>query len=325
MSGSSISRRKFIRQSSAAVAAISATSFLPACNTKQYMKNDKGMPLRNFGKTGIQISILGYGCGSQFMIMPNGEWESSFQHAFEAGINFFDTSCNYGENEPVPSEARLGQIIPAIRKDIILQTKLAERDYDKALKQFERSLNRLKTDYVDLLMIHAVMGKDNLAEIEKGVYRAIRGLKEQKVVRSIGFSCHDDANRAKELIENLEIDHVQLAMNATKYGELAEIALPKAVEKGLGVVSMKVMRDIVTKGYAPGELLAYNWQLPGVSTNVVAHNGLAPLAENIAIAKDYGKDKLTLANPEKLESQLAQYANSESLVWAGPGYYDGMV
>ena len=43
--------------------------------------------MRVFGKTGEKISILGYGCGSQFMKMPDGEWEPHFEHAFNSGIN----------------------------------------------------------------------------------------------------------------------------------------------------------------------------------------------------------------------------------------------
>jgi uncharacterized protein len=325
MSSSEINRRTFIQKSTAAMAALSAGALIQSCDTGNSMVNAKGMPLRTFGKTGLKMPMIGYGCGSQFMLMPDGVWEKSIEYAFNQGLNFFDTAANYGEKDPESSEERLGKVLPAIRKEVIVQTKLSERDPDKALKQFERSLKRLNFDYVDLLLIHAILEKDTLQDIEKGIYKTVARLKEEKLTRFVGFSCHDDPQRAKELIENLEIDHVQMAMNATNYGGLAQVALPAARNKNLGVISMKLMRGIVDKGANPAELLAYNWQLEGVSTNVVAHNGLEVLSQNIDICKNYGKGISELSNPTALERRMQPYAGPHALVWARPDYYDGKI
>ena len=322
----SLSRRNFIKASSTAVAAISAGGLLSNCTTPNTMTGINGMPMRVLGKTGEKISILGYGCGSQFMKMPDGEWEPHFEHALNSGINYFDTASTYGDKEPVSSEERLGRIIPDIRKDIFLLTKIHDREPEKAKAEFERSLERLKTDHVDVLLIHAIRPDDELKKIEEGVYKLVSEFKAQKMVRYIGFSSMDSAERSKELIDNLDFDVTLLALNATQYGDFVQEALPAAQKKEMGVISMKIMRNIIDKGVAkPEELLQYNWDLPGVAVNLVSQTGMEPLKQNIEIARNYGKGVQTRLIKKELETRLAHLKSASNFDWAQPGYYDGMV
>ncbi|MFC2123568.1 aldo/keto reductase [Bacteroidota bacterium] len=320
MSINRINRRSFIQKSSLAAAAISSGVLATRCTT-----NEVKMPMRTLGKTGEKISILGYGCGSQFMLMEDGDWEPHLEHAYNEGINYFDTASTYGEDAPVPSEERLGKIIPSFRKNIFLLTKMHERDPETAKKEFERSLKRLKTDHVDALLIHTIGPRDTLMDIEKGVYQVLRKFKEEKTARYIGFSSMDSAEVSKDLIENLEFDVTLLAMNATSYGNFVDITLPSAREKNLGIISMKIMRDIVNKGANPQELLEYNWSLPDVAVNVVAMTGMEPLKQNIEIARNYGNGVLSSVDSIELENRMAHLATPDVLSWARPGYYDGMI
>ncbi len=320
-----LSRRTFIKASSTAAVALSAGSIFNGC-ASDTMIGKNGMPLRVLGKTNQKISILGYGCGSQFMRMPDGEWEPHFEHAFNAGINYFDTASTYGDKEPVSSEERLGRVINPIRKEIFLLTKIHERDPDKARAEFERSLTRMKTDHVDALLIHAVTPEDDVKAIENGVYKVVADLKAQKMVRFIGFSSMDSAERSKQLIENLDFDLTLLALNATQYGDFVNIALPAARERNLGIISMKIMRNIIDKGVAkPDELLQYNWELPGVAVNLVSQTGMEPLTQNLAIAKDYGKNLMARINRKELENRVAHLGTPMNFDWARAGYYDGMM
>lgn len=321
-----LSRRTFIKASSTAAVAIGAGGLLTQCQPGKTTIGKDGMPMRVLGRTGERISILGYGCGSQFMKMPDGEWEPHFEHAFNSGINYFDTASTYGQNDPVPSEERLGRIIPSIRKDIFLLTKIHERDPEKAKAEFERSLSRLKTDHVDVLLIHAIQPEDEVSKIEDTVYKVAQDFKSQKMVRYVGFSSMDSAERSKELIEKLDFDVTLLAMNATNYGNFVDVALPAAREKNLGVISMKIMRNIIDKGVARAdELLQYNWELPGVAVNLVSQTGMAPLKENLNIAKEYGKSLVAKIDRKELEARLAHLNHSGNFDWAMPGYYDGMI
>jgi len=318
----SINRRRFIQKSSMAAAALTAGSMLPmACNSSKSSK--KTFPSRILGKTGEKISILGYGGGSQFMRMPDGEWEPHMEYALASGINYFDTASTYGADTSNPSESRYGEILPPHRDNIILLTKIHERDPEKAREEFEESLKRLKTDYVDILLIHAITPDDVLADIEKGVYKMISDLKEQKAIRYIGFSSMDSAERSKELIENLDFDVTLLAMNPTNYGNFTEVALPAARQKNMGVIAMKVMRDIVNVHAKPKELIEYAWNLEGVNCALISHTGMGPLKENIDLAIQYGNQGQQATRSNDLEERLKFLASSDQLVYARPGYQDG--
>jgi len=319
-----ISRRDFIRNSSLAATTIAAGSTLiNSCAPKKSMSGI--IPTRKFGKTGEDVTILGYGGGSQFMLMPDGEWEPHIEFALKSGINYFDTASSYGAEMEKTSEMRYGEILPPHRDKIILLTKMHERDPEKAKAEFEESLKRLKTDYVDILLIHAITPEDRLSDIAEGNFRLLQQLKEEKMVRYIGFSSMDSAERSKELIENLDFDVTLLAMNPSNYGNFIDIALPAAKKKNLGTIAMKVMRDIVNDYAPPKELLEYVWGTPGIHCSVVSMTGMDPLKENIDIASKYTGGGQMSERMLDLERRLSPLAQSGHLVYSRPGYYDGMI
>ena len=338
MKKESLSRRTFIQKSSLAAGSLAAGSALiSSCNTDKKKTNvdasnssdlsplSGNIPTRKFGKTGVNITILGYGGGSQFMKMPDGEWEPHMELALKSGINYFDTASSYGADAEKPSEARFSEILPPHRDKIILLTKMHERDPDKAKKEFEDSLKRLKTDYVDILLIHAITDEDKLTDIAEGNYKLLQQLKAEKMVRNIGFSSMDSAERSKELIENLDFDVTLLAMNPTNYGNFIDVALPAARKKNLGTIAMKVMRDIVNDYAGPKELLEYAWAKQGVHTSVVSMTGMDPLKQNIEIASNYKEGSQSSQIGFDLEKRLSPLAESQHLVYSKPGYYDGMI
>jgi predicted aldo/keto reductase-like oxidoreductase len=319
-----LSRREFIQKSSLAAAALSTGALVATAPAgANLFRGKKDMPVRTFGKTGEKISILGYGGGSQFMLMPDGQWEPHLQHALDAGITYFDTASAYGTDSLKTSEMRYGEVLPPYRKKIMILTKIDKRDAEGAKVEFEKSLRNLKTDYVDMLLIHAITDDDSLNGIEKGLFKYLRELKEQKAARFIGFSSMDSAERSKELIDNLDFDIVLLAMNPTNYRNFADIALPAARKKNLGIIAMKVMRNIVNQHAAPKELLEYAWNLNGVACALVSQNGIDPLKQNIEIARNYVPGKQSDAERKRLESRLAHLGGPHALDWAREGYRDG--
>jgi predicted aldo/keto reductase-like oxidoreductase len=333
-----ISRRTFIQKSSLAAGSLAASSALiSSCNAKKAKKDDDAInsdgvsalpgtiPTRKFGKTGVSITILGYGGGSQFMKMPDGEWEPHMEWALKSGINYFDTASSYGADAEKPSESRFSEILPPHRDKIVLLTKIHEREPDKAKAEFEESLKRLKTDYVDFLLIHAITDEDKLSDIAEGNYKLLEQLKAEKMVRHIGFSSMDSAERSKELIENLDFDVTLLAMNPTNYGNFIDVALPAARKKNLGTIAMKVMRDIVNDYAGPKELLEYAWEKQGVHTAVVSMTGMDPLKQNIEIASNYTEGGQSGHMGLELEKRLSPLAESQHFVYSKPGYYDGMI
>jgi len=336
MKKDSVSRRDFIQKSSFAATTIAVGSTLMnSCSSKKSSDPDNSdnsenvlsgkIPTRKFGKTGEDITILGYGGGSQFMKMPDGEWEPHLEYAINSGIKYFGTAASYGQDSDKPSESRYGEILPAYRDKILLLTKTQERNPDKARAEFERSLQRLNTDYVDVLLIHSIQPEDKLTDIAEGIYKLLENLKEEKMVRYIGFSSMDSAERSKELIENLDFDVTLLAMNPTNYGNFVDIALPAARKKNLGTIAMKVMRDIVNDYAGPQELLEYVWDKSGIHCSVVAMTGMDPLKQNLDIAMNYKEGSQVGQRMYDLEKRLTPLAASDHLVYSRPGYYDGMI
>lgn len=318
-----LSRRKFLKQSSAGIVGLSTIGIVPSCSKSK--EEPATMPMRTLGKTGLKVSILSFGGGSQFLKNKDGKWEPILERAIESGINYFDTASTYKWSASKSSEQRFGEILPKYRQQIILSTKFNSRDVTQAMKEFEQSLECMKTDYVDILMVHSIESSDDIATFEKNLYKEMVKLKEQGTVKFIGFSCMNDSHKSKDFIEALDFDMVLLAMNPTKYGDFAEVALPAAREKNLGVAAMKVMRNIVGKEATSKELLHYAWTQAGIATAVVGHVGMEILEENIRLAQEYAKTPQMGTNREELETRVAHLAGPHALCWARPDYYDGMM
>jgi hypothetical protein len=281
------------------------------------------MPLRTLGKTGLKVSLLGFGGGSFFLQAKDGMWEPMLERAVRSGINYFDTCSVYQWKSPKSSEERFGEILPHYRKSVYVSTKFDSRDPEKARKEFDRSLQRLKMDYVDFLLIHSIGPSDDVAALERGVYKMMVKLKEEKLTRFIGFSSMDSAEKSKELLEALEVDMVILAINATKYGNYAQVALPVARQKNVGVVAMKLFRDLVQGGVKTAELLHYAWTQSGVASGVVAHTNMVEFEENLGHACSFTPEKAEAFDRRGLEMRLAHLAGPHALCWARPGYRDG--
>jgi uncharacterized protein len=326
------SRRDFISTSAKGAAIISAAGIINPYSLYAGSKADQ-MPKRMLGNTGLQVSILSFGGGSQFLKNEDGVWEKQMEKALENGVNLFDTAGQYtlgnyfkgGEvkNSIDSSEARFGEILPAYRSKVYISTKLEEREPGHAKKSVEDSLKRLKTDYIDILLMHAISDKDEVSYIESGVYKEMLDLKRQGLVKNIGFSSMDSAERSRDLIEALDFDVAMLAINPTQYRSYASVALPAARKKGVGVIAIKVMRGLVGKDASAKELFEYVWTENSVNSAMIGHVGMKLLNENLKLARDYGKTNQASIDRKELESRLASYAGPHALVWARPGYIDG--
>ena len=223
------------------------------------------------------------------------------------------------------SEERFGKILPKYRKQILLSTKFDKRDADGAMREFERSLKRLKTDYIDILAIHAYGAKGDLQAMEKGLYKQMIKLKEQGVVKFTGFTGMDTGQACKELMEKFDLDVAMLTLNPTMYGDFFEVTVPVARKQNMGIVAFKVMRDIVGKEATAKELLEYCWSREGVATALMGHVGMGPLEENLRLAREFGASAQISIDPKELEARLAHLAGPHALCYARADYNDGMV
>jgi aryl-alcohol dehydrogenase-like predicted oxidoreductase len=147
------------------------------------------MQTRRLGRIGHDSSVLIYGAAS-LSDVDQDTADASIQEALDAGINHFDVARDYGD-----AELRLGPWMPRIRDDIFLATKTGERSEEAAWRQINESLERLQTDHVDLIQLHAVCDLENLDLLTApggGLAAAIRA-KEEGLAGAIGVTGHTHA------------------------------------------------------------------------------------------------------------------------------------
>lgn len=150
------------------------------------------MKYRKLGKSSIQISEISYGCMS---LKPDDyiENETLLRVAFDSGINFFDTADLYDKGA---NESTVGKALASIRNQVIIATKVGNQwnedgtawrwnpSKDYILEAVEKSLKRLKTDYIDLYQLHGGTLDDNIPEI----IETFELLKKQGKIREYGIS-----------------------------------------------------------------------------------------------------------------------------------------
>ncbi|MCC7341024.1 MAG: aldo/keto reductase [Bryobacterales bacterium] len=295
----SITRRDFMA-TTAIASGIGAAALQPAVAAET---NSRGMPMRNLGKTGAKVTILAFGCGSRFLAYKDeDEADRVLNQAIDLGIGYLDTAQGYGDGH---SEERVGRVMKTRRKEVFLTTKIQARNGDAAMKRFDESLRLLNTDHVDLVHVHALSGDDDLAAIEApdGVLKAVYKIREQKMARFIGITCHAYPDVLAKALERHDFNCTQMALNAAlagmnlpagrgsfyrwPKGGFQEVALPVANRKGMGVIAMKVYGQEHLSGEAtPEELVRYSLSLP-VSAAVVGMPKVSQLEQNVQIAKAF--------------------------------------
>lgn len=292
------------------------------------------LPKRVLGKTGMEVATLSFGGGSQFMLNANGRWERLLERALELGVNYFDTCVDYGGPDMM-SEERYGEVLSPIRSQVYITSKFngwknEKRDTSVMMSEVETSLKRLKTDYLDILMMHELDNRDSLTSFAGGVYKQMLSLKEQGVARNIGFSSMSSATAARDFIKTFEFDACMLAINPTTYGNYEGLAVPEAIKKNMGIMAMKVMRDVVGKNVngklvTADELMHWALDRDGVCSAVVGHANSDVFEENVELAKQFKPSLVPKERWAELEYRLRPLAGPHALCWARPDYRDGML
>jgi aryl-alcohol dehydrogenase-like predicted oxidoreductase len=144
------------------------------------------MQQRRLGRLGHQSSVLIYGAAALAEVDQDTA-DASVQLALDAGINHFDMAASYGE-----AELRLGPWIPTIRDRIFLATKTGLRDREAAWAQINRSLERLRTDHLDLIQVHSVgdPGELDLVTRPGGSLEAVVRAREEGLAAAVGITGH---------------------------------------------------------------------------------------------------------------------------------------
>ncbi len=144
------------------------------------------MERRTLGATGHESSVLIYGAAALSEVDQDTA-DASVQEALDAGINHLDVAADYGD-----AELRLGPWMSRIRDDVFLATKTGERDAEAAWAGINRSLERLQTDHVDLIQLHAVGDLEELDKVTRpgGALEAAVRAQEEGLARAVGITGH---------------------------------------------------------------------------------------------------------------------------------------
>lgn len=183
------------------------------------------METRTLGRTGLEVSLLGFGCGAVGGLMVRGnaaEQERAVARAVELGVNYFDTAAFYGDGE---SEKNLGRVLAALRPNVTVGTKfritLAERGHIGVAIEtsLAASLKRLRREQIDLLQLHneisARDGSDDLpaAAVLDEVMPTLERLRRQGKVRFCGISAKGDTASVHRVVDAGVADTAQVIYN----------------------------------------------------------------------------------------------------------------
>lgn len=238
-------------------------------------------PTRSLGSTGVTVPVLGYGTaplGKPHVTREHAE--QCLNHAIDRGITYLDTSPDYG------SEPHVGAVMRTRRDGVFLATKVNRRSRDGVLDELKESLERLQTDHVDLIQIHAVNAWADLEQVlaPDGALAGLHQAKTQGMVRFIGITGHARPELLGYAIERDGFDTVLVALGmADRLVTSPEtFVLPRARERDIGVIAMKVFGHGT---FANRELaLRYSLGLPGVSLAIVGMDDLEHIDENLDLA-----------------------------------------
>jgi aryl-alcohol dehydrogenase-like predicted oxidoreductase len=153
------------------------------------------METRRLGRTDHHSSVLVYGAAA-LADVPQSVADAALAEALEAGINHLDVAADYGD-----AELRLGERMAGVRERVFLATKTGQRDREAAWRQIGSSLERLQTDHVDLLQLHAIgdLGELDRALASGGAIEAAVRAQEEGMVGAVGITGHGPRAAATHL------------------------------------------------------------------------------------------------------------------------------
>lgn len=254
------------------------------------MADQHVLPKRPLGKTGEEISILGL--GGEGILRTHDEEERAvplIQRAIDLGITYFESARAYSS-----SESYYGLALQERRREIFLASKSHERNGDGALKHLEFTLKNMKTDFLDLWMIHDVRSPKDIEQIfaPRGAIKAFEAAKRNKLVRFVGISGHRNPTILLRAIDLFPFDVVLIPVNPAEphYWSFLGEVLPKALDKGMGILGMKTLSRGVSVKIFGKELvemfLRFAMTQP-ISAAVVGCETIEQLETNVRIAQSF--------------------------------------
>ncbi len=285
------------------------------------------MEMRTFGRSGMRLSVLGFGCGAVGGLMVRGDpadQERAISRALEVGVNYFDTAVQYGNGE---SEKNLGRILHKLKPaNIVVGTKvrLPESDYGRIgaaiAASLDASLARLRLERVDIFHLHnsitATGGGPALsvAQVLGEVVPAFERARQQGKIRFPGLTGVGDTAALHQAIDSGAFYSAQVVYNMLN--PTAAVALPAnypaqdyarlfdhTQAAGVGVVGIRVLAGGALSGSAERHPIASPAPEPigsafGYDADIARARRLAPLVtEGFAASLTEAATRFAISHP----------------------------
>jgi aryl-alcohol dehydrogenase-like predicted oxidoreductase len=285
------------------------------------------MEMRVFGRSGLRLSALGFGCGAVGGLMVRGDprdQERAIARALEAGVNYFDTAVQYGDGE---SEKNLGRALQSLkRSDLVVGTKVrlpaadSSRIGDAIAQSLDGSLSRLRLDRVDIFHLHNSITANgggpalSVRQVLDEVVPAFERLRQAGKIRFLGLTGVGDTAALLQVIDSGKFDSAQVVYNmlnpsaasglpvnypAQDYGRL----LDHARAAGTGVIGIRVLAGGALSGSAARHPIASPPPAPigsamSYDADVARARRLEPLvAEGFAASLTEAATRFALSQP----------------------------
>lgn len=285
------------------------------------------MQYREFGKTGVMVSALGFGA----MRLPKDDDEAVrvMRRAFELGVNYLDTARGYWE-----SERKCGLALKGWRDKVYLSTKnpLEGNSVEGWWKGLNTSLEQLDTDRIEFYQVVHGLGWQSYTDflVNGGGMEAVRKARDQGLIKYACFSCHDSPDNMIKLIDTGEFDGMTIQYNLLDRAN--EDVIAHAHESGMGVVIMgpvgggklgspsETIRKMMGTPVASSAEVALRFVLsnPGVSTAISGMSTIEMVEENAATASR--TEPLTSEEKQSILASLEENKRLADLYCTGCNY-----
>jgi len=261
------------------------------------------MKKRTFGSTGEELTLLGFG-GFHLLEISDDDSDALLNRYLDKGGNYIETAAEYGGGE---AERKIGRVMKSRRNECFLTTKCHIRDKKGAAGTIEKSLERLQTDHVDLLLYHHVQSMDDYNAVfsSGGAVEAFLQARQEGKTRFLGLSGHGIPDVLIYAVrERDDIDAVMTSFNffdRFHFPEAETTLIDEAKKKGIGIIGMKAIADGLLWEY-PEAAIRYALTLPidvlaiGMNTPEMLDKDFS-IAENFIPMSQAEQEELFTANP----------------------------
>jgi len=295
--GKGLTRRDFMKiVGVGGIAATGIDAIAAMAASKQGESKATSIPKRKLGKTGIEVSLLSL--GGMFDTINN---QLLLRQAFNWGVTYWDTAEAYGNGLSEEGFGRFFSRYPEARKEIFLVTK-SRGTPEKLTESLDKSLKRLRSDYVDMFLVHGVADFNDIGE---PIRQWALQMKKAGKMKLFGFSTHTNmedcllAAAKSNWIDGIMFTYNFRLMNTQKMKD----ALAACVNGGIGLVAMKTQAGGQVKAETEAELkmvgkflergftdkqakLKAVWENPTIASICSQMPNLTILAANVAASRD---------------------------------------